>query len=206
MLVDHVGFLFFPDQIVFRMIGRMAFPLFAFLVAEGYERTSNLRKYFVRLLAFAAISQPVYMLFRFATDGTTNDLNIFFTLAAGLFAVTLWDKLPLASSIPAIALIAGLAQFLGFDYGVYGVMSVPLSRLILYHRKWGIAVLLLLPQIPVLVRFLWGVISIQTYAAMSVPLIALYNGQRGRVLPRLFFYAFYPGHLFVLWLIWYVIH
>ena len=60
MLIDHVGVVFFPEYSIIRWIGRISFPLFAFLICEGYRHTSNIWKYFLRLGIFAIISEIPY--------------------------------------------------------------------------------------------------------------------------------------------------
>ena len=61
MLIDHIGAVFFPAVMGFRAIGRLSFPLFAFGIAQGVAYTSDFRKYFIRILIAAVISQPIYM-------------------------------------------------------------------------------------------------------------------------------------------------
>lgn len=203
MVVDHIGLLFFPHDPLWRVFGRLAFPLFAFLVAEGFTRTSNVRNYLFRLLGFAVISQLAYLPFNYATGWNLAHLNIFFTLSAGLIAIILVNRLSLFSSIPAVILISAFAGFASFDYGAYGVLTVLLSRLVLTHRRIGLTALFFYPQALTFFRFLLGVPTLQFFASMSVPLIAVYNGERGLKLPRALFYWFYPVHLLVLSLIWY---
>ena len=206
MVVDHVGLLFFPHDLLWRVFGRLAFPLFAFLIAEGFGRTSNVRNYLFRLLGFAVISQLAYLPFNYATGWSLANLNIFFTLSTGLVALILVSCLSFFSSTPAIILICAFADFASFDYGSYGILTVLLSRLVLTHRKIGLPTLLLFPQAVTLFRFASGFLSLQYFASMSVPLIAVYNGERGLALPRTLFYWFYPVHLFILSLIWYLLH
>ncbi len=206
MLADHVGLLFFPHDLLWRIVGRLAFPLFAFLIAEGFERTSNVRNYFFRLLGFAVISQLVYSPFNHAAGDTLSTLNIFFTLAGGLLALILWNRLSFFSSIPAIIIICVFADFASFDYGSYGILTVLLSRLALTYRAFGLPTLFIFPYAVTIFRFVLGTLSIQSFASMSVPLIATYNGERGFALPRKLLYWFYPLHLLILLSIWYFMH
>ncbi len=206
MLIDHVGMLFFPEHLLFRVVGRISFPIFAFLIAEGFEKTSNVRRYLFRLLAFAAISQVPYSLFMQASGLSSIRLNIFFTLSAGLLALMVFKRLPVAYSIPSIVLLSIVAEFASFDYGIYGILTVLASSLFLRFRAIGFLVLLGLPLLRTTVEFLSGFLSIQIYATLSAPFLMLYNGERGRQLPRLFLYGFYPVHLLVLLLIWFLIH
>jgi len=202
MAIDHIGVLFFPGDLMWRVIGRISFPIFALLIAEGFERTGNVRNYLIRLLAFAAISQVPYRLFLQAANQPIEKLNIFFTLAAGLFSLLLLKKLIPVHAWLGVFGIAAAAQYLNFDYGAYGVFLVLVSALFLRTREVGIFLLFVLHTFQTVWVFLIGQLSIQIYAALSVPFVALYNRERGRELHRLLLYGFYPMHLLVLLLIW----
>jgi len=202
MLADHIGFLFFPGEIVWRVVGRLAFPLFAFLIAEGFEKTSNVGRYGKRLILFAAISQLPYSLV-LAAANVPQTLNIFFTLSIGLLALALLKSLPYKKSVPLVGMILFAAEYLHFDYGAYGVLTILASHLFIHRKTAGGIALVFLPIFDCLVLAFTGVLSLQFFALFSVPLIALYRGERGMHLPRAFFYWFYPVHLFILWLIWY---
>ena len=82
MLIDHVGTVFFPQYPVFRWIGRLAFPIFAYSLTVGLLYTRNIRKYLIRLGIFALISQPFYTFAFHPWDWQTEwmVMNIFFTL------------------------------------------------------------------------------------------------------------------------------
>lgn len=92
MIIDHVGAAFFPGMTIFRTIGRIAFPIFAYQLAKGYKHTSNLNKYAGRLFIFALISHVPYIYF--LGDGLTPNplaLNVMFLLLAGIGALMLFD-------------------------------------------------------------------------------------------------------------------
>jgi hypothetical protein len=204
MLIDHIGILFFPGELLWRVVGRISFPVFALLIAEGFEKTSNVRNYLFRLLAFAAVSQIPYRLFLQTADITSDKLNIFFTLSAGLVSLLLLKKLPWIYAFLGIGSIAVLAEYFSFSYGVYGVLTVLISSLFLRFRSAGIVVLSSLPPLRTIIEFIFGHISLQVYATLSVPIIMLYNRERGRELHRLFLYGFYPVHLLILSIVWYL--
>ena len=201
MFIDHLGLLFFPGDPLWRVVGRVSFPLFAFLVAEGFRRTSNVNRYFFRLCLFAVISQIPYALVRNAA-GSPPELNIFFTLAVGLLALMILSKLPVRYGVPCAILLCVAVELLSFDYGAYGVLTILASAVFNKHHRSGIALLSSIPLADTVVKFLSGVLSIQIYAVLSVPLVALYNGEHGVNLPRRLLYWFYPAHLLLLWLIW----
>ena len=95
-----------------------------------------------------------------------------------------------------------VAEFSHFDYGMYGVLTILASYLILVRRTPGTVTLLVLPFLQTILQAVFGIFFVQFAAVFSVPLILAYNKERGSLLPRYFFYAFYPGHLFLLWIIW----
>lgn len=202
MLIDHTGWLFFPEQLLWRAVGRLSFPLFAFLIAEGCERTSNARNYLFRLLGLAAVSELPYQLFLYAAGFGAQRLNIFFTLAAGLGALLMLKKMRGRSALPAVALVLAAAWYLPLDYGVYGVLTVLGSALFLRFRTAGGIALVALPVLYAAQKMLSGFLSLQWYAGVSVALVSRYSGARGVPVPRWLFYSFYPAHLLILWIIW----
>jgi len=91
MLIDHIGYMFFPNYRIFRTIGRLAFPIFAYQLSVGYVKTSNLKKYSIRLLGFALISQIPYSFFSPTLDFEPLRLNIMFTLLLALGVLYVYD-------------------------------------------------------------------------------------------------------------------
>jgi len=203
MLIDHVGLFFFPADLLWRVVGRIAFPLFALLIAEGFEKTSNVERYLFRLLAFAAISQLPYSLMMLSVGLPTYLPNIFITLAAGLLALILLRNLPARYSYPLVGIMIVCAQYFSFDYGAYGILLILGSALFLKYKHLGALALLILHAGYTVAGFFTDSLSVQTFAAMSVPILMCYNGERGSGLPRHFFYWFYPAHLLVLWMVWF---
>lgn len=190
MLIDHIGAVFFPQQIWLRAIGRLSFPLFAFGIAEGVAHTHSFWRYFGRILLAAAVSQPVYgMLFQRA------QLNPLFMLAWGAAAVFFWRQGTAAGRLAAGVLLA--ASFWGrMSYGWYGVWTIFVFQF--YHARragcfYGQAALCALYCIQ------HGG-SLQLLSLFAFPLLG--SGRRlRRALPRYALYAFYPLHLAVLWLV-----
>lgn len=202
MLVDHVGFLFFPEEEIFRIIGRISFPLFAFLIAEGFIRTKDVKEYLKRLSIFAVISQVPFFFFERVAGLSGIHLNILFTLALGvltLLVITKVRNLPI--KILGVLALLTLAYFGNFSYGVYGVLSILGSYLFLKNRKAGIVTLSVLPFIENIRLFLMNIIFLQFFAVFSLIPIYFYNGRPGAKIPRLIFYWFYPVHMAVLTLI-----
>lgn len=143
MTFDHAGYLIFGGSSYFNYIGRLAFPIFAFQIGEGYSHTKNQQKYLGRLFIFALISQIPFMLFSYVIHGNsvsisdipyalynsfrTGDfsLNIFFTLTLGLISIMIFDKIKYKSLGLLISIgIAYIAELLNTDYGFYGVAII----------------------------------------------------------------------------------
>lgn len=199
MVIDHVGFIFFPNQIIFRIIGRIAFPIFAFLIAEGYIKTSDRRKYITRLSVFGVISQVPFMFFELLAGRQEFILNIFFTLALGLLALFFLTKPKnILIKVLGVVGIALVAHFGHFSYGAYGILAVVTSYIFLQNKKAGTVSLSILPFIENVRLALIGVNFPQLFAVLSLIPIYFYNGLPGKKISRWWFYWFYPGHLALL--------
>jgi len=201
MLIDHSGYVIFNDFSFMNYIGRLSFPIFAFLITEGYEHTSNLKKYLLRLLLFAIISQIPFMLL-FTGDFT---LNILFTLALGLLAITVYNKFKnKLIGFLFIIFSAVLAQLLHFDYGWFGIAII----FIFYIFKNNKINMNFFFYITVFLNYFYyfaytariEYLLIFISCALSLIPINLYNGKKGKNI-KYFLYAFYPLHLIALYLI-----
>lgn len=91
MLIDHVGYMFFPGDMMFRTIGRLAFPIFAYQIAVGYSKTSNLKKYVERLLIFALITQIPYSFFNPELKFAPIEFNVLFMFLAAIGVLYVYD-------------------------------------------------------------------------------------------------------------------
>jgi hypothetical protein len=89
MLIDHIGVVFFPDAIGWRIVGRLSFPLFIWLLVQGEAHTRDIWRYVLRLVALGAVTQPIYQL----TFGTARP-NILFVLLLGLVCLRLARNFP----------------------------------------------------------------------------------------------------------------
>ena len=204
MTIDHIGaalinplLLSYPSpageisinwQIIYttsRLIGRLAFPIFCFLIVEGYSHTRSVSKYAFRLGLFALISEIPFDLAFYHQFFDWSQQNVFFTLFLGLLAIWSYDTLTqplLRISLPMIA--AFLAQFLQTDYQAYGVIFIFVLYLLRGER---------LAQ--VLIGALFG--FVQFTASLSFIPIYFYNGKKGRGNNK-WLYWFYPLHLLLL--------
>lgn len=193
-----------------RGVGRLAFPIFCFLLVEGFQHTKNVKKYMGRLLAFAFISE---LPFDFALQQRFFDwqhCNVYFTLFLGLLAIAgieysiNWYQRKLEEGGNAgLLLLCRSLMIILFAFGTMGVAEFLLQT---DYGLGGVAAIIVIyefRQRPVL-SFLVGVLvlglccgSIELYAALGAILIYFYNGKRGLSLKYLF-YWFYPVHLLIL--------
>ena len=188
MVIDHVGVVFFPNVLAFRMVGRLSFPLFAWLLAQGEQHTRNVERYLLRLLVLGIISQPLYLL---ALQG--EFLNILFTLVLGVGMLRLSRHWPeLRYGIWATSMIA--AELLKFEYGAYGLAIIGLlSQFRSNYYWWGIW--LGLHLFLAIASSDFGVFQLP--AALAPLFLLVTNQQKGPTMR--WFYTFYPAHLLLIW-------
>lgn len=185
---------------VFRMIGRIAFPIFCFLLVEGFVHTSNRKKYVIRLAIFALISEIPFDLAFHSKLLEFSYQNVFFTLAIGCATLIVYHIIEekefqnrfVKKVIQILVSVAGMfmAEFIHTDYGALGVIVIVLFYIVREKRFYQIAVgcILFIEKITALFAFL--------------P-IMIYNGKRGLNV-KWAFYIFYPAHLLILFGICYL--
>lgn len=186
---------FFPEDLqkmynICHTIGRIAFPIFAFFLAEGFLHTKNKAKYAIRLLVFGIISEIPFNLCLFNELLHPEHNNVLFTLLFGLLAIWIWEKFQdrWYIRLPLCALMFVAARQLHTDYRWRGVLLIFIFYLL---HKWRV------PQVIIgMISMYWEFPAV----IMAFVLLLFYNGKRGRQL-KYFFYVFYPGHLMILYLI-----
>ena len=202
MLLDHAGILLFPRVRLLRILGRLAYPIFAFMIAQGCHYTRNKLRYFLMVFGLGAVCQRVYY---FASGDTYLNILLTFSLSIlliyvgqALYRQQDWLRRFGLSMLFAVAFAAvyGVTRLMTVDYGFWGVMT-PVLVSLAQIRKWPrwAEMLLLGAGLLFLAADLGG---IQHFALLSIPLLLLYNGQRGKWNLKYFFYIFYPVHLAVL--------
>ncbi len=200
MFIDHLGLLAFPNITLFRFIGRLAFPLFAYQIGIGFLHTGNIMKYFLRLFLFGVVIQLFYIFGAqfFSLNENIYYLNIFFTLALGLLAIMLYSKkkyipLALVISLPVIANYAGLT----FDYGWYGVCVI-LMLFILRQKLFYMAAGLFILSYFYLLTGAVGVLQLACVIGVlfiAFPLTVPFK------IPGIAVYIFYPAHFVIVYII-----
>jgi hypothetical protein len=194
MLIDHFGLAFYPDMFLFRLVGRLAFPLFAWQVATGLLHTSDTEQYASRLFFFAFLSQlPFSLLF------DTLRLNILFTFAFAVLIVRFIEKKEYLRFLILYSVISSVYLLFNFDYGFYGILSVIGFYVIRdsFAEFTGAVVSAVFFIVLTFISREYG--TLQIFALCAVPLFFFRDGLR--LLHKYFYYAFYPAHLSLLWIV-----
>ena len=206
MVIDHVGLLFFPETVVLNMIGRISFPLFAFLIALGSTKTKNINAYMRRLLLFGVIAQLPYSYASYLAGSDYWNLNILFTLAAGLWLISLIQKKQYEYAVLGFIGLTLLSAFVSYDYESYGLLVILASYLFITHRVWGVLALLATTIGYYLLTGALGLdVTVQLFAIAGIIPILFYNGTSGPQTHRLLLYFFYPLHLVLLALVFHLL-
>ena len=194
MLIDHIGAFLYTDQVWMRYIGRLAFPIYCFLIVEGYYHTRDVRKYIGRLALFALISEVPFDLACADQTVYMEHQNVFFTLTLGLVCICVLDWL--SSKWLAFGIVAGIWLLTGHvirsDYGVGGLLMI--FSFYQFRSQWGYRLL----SVGAINCLCYG--PIQWAGTTALLPIQFYNGEKGPS-AKYFFYAFYPVHLLLLYLI-----
>lgn len=218
MFLDHIGAAFMENQAVWaalgadlmsqdlfndpaltgvmmadlllRGVGRIAFPIFCFLLVEGFLHTRSLPRYLARMAVFALVTEVPFDLAFSSAPFDWGYQNVYFTLLLGLLAMTALKKFGDRSLLGFLLALgcAGVSELIRADYGAFGVVLIIILYLFRDRR---------------LTRTIVGCIAVcwELTAPLAFLLIELYNGQRGRLKLKYFFYLFYPAHILLLYLV-----
>ena len=193
MFLDHYHYVVGGSEIL-NVIGRIAFPIFAFTLNEGYVHTRSLKKYLLRLFIFAVSIQMPSILF-----GYDYPMNIFFTLFLGLLSIYIFNlkKMNVILKIILIGFILFFSRKFKLDYGIYGILVI-INFNIFRNNKFKILMNFLVLNIyNVIFPKVFDLPDTQLFSLISLVFIFMYNGEKGRSM-KYFFYLFYPIHFFIL--------
>ena len=222
MLSDHIWATYMSFGNWMTYLGRMAFPIFAFQIAEGFVHTKSFKKYALRLLGFAIVTEIPFNLFYSSRWFNPYHQNVLFTLLLGLMAIKVIDNLKKDHSKKNIGLsllwlgIICIASVIGFvDYGFLGMLTVVMFYVFrdfpfawLAQLAGMVAInIIFFEGLVVPIELLGKTIEIptQAFAVFSLIPIWLYGGKKGvsSKVMQYGFYAFYPVHMIILYLIKY---
>lgn len=199
MLIDHITVGLYWNltnngeyYTILRDIGRISFPIYCFLLVEGFRHTKNIKKYIGRMLIFAVISEIPFNLAIYGRLEYYMHQNVLFELALGLICMYLVSKVNLTSPYRLLyhaIIIAGccwLAYFLYLDYSYYGILLIMLGYYIrcTYRVKQSL-----------ILAMIWFMFDM--HSAIAFIPISFYRGKQGKSFKWLF-YAVYPVHLAII--------
>ena len=216
-----------------RVVGRIAFVLYAFMIAEGAIRTQNKVKYAARLFILAIISTVPHSYLTAKKPFDPNNMNIFFLLSLGLLLIYAYEwlrdnienrALSIAARLAAAAAASFIALQFNFEYGMMGVLLILAFYIWRYNTSGMVISVILVMSVGYMLNTVLhsGAVRwvtnhstdllnafirtdrIQIFGLLALPFILLYNGNKGRQLPKLFYYLYYPVHLGIIALILYL--
>lgn len=211
MVIDHVGFMLFPHIKILNIIGRISFPIFAFMICEGCYYTKNKPRYLLLILLLGVATSIVYYV---AMGGVYLNVLITFSFSIGLIyllqnAVNAKETdnkiIYFLSFFLLLIFCYFITKYVVIDYGFWGIILPVLPSLAVVIKKENAPFLFLQVRFYL---FAIGVLLLgvflgnnQMYGLMALAPLALYNGKKGFYLPKYSFYVFYPLHIGVIWLI-----
>lgn len=215
MLIDHMGLLLFPKVRLLRYIGRLSFPIFAFMIAEGAKYTRNKLKHFLYIATLALICQIVYFVYDkslYMSILVTFSLSILIIYALQNVKKHIFSDnnkvkfTAIGLFVFTVAAVYLFTRLFDVDYGFIGILTPVFASIPdfkdtdapesikkfdnLYVRLFFVAVNLLL-----LSR---ASFAFQISCLLAIPILMLYSGKRGKLKLKYFFYLFYPLHLLAL--------
>ncbi|XME03685.1 TraX family protein [Lachnospiraceae bacterium C1.1] len=195
MLIDHSAEVIFNNNMTMRMIGRLAFPIYAFLIVEGFHKTRNKKKYLIRLALFAIISElPFNLALHKGQLFYLDAQNVFFTLAIGLAMLMALERFKNSIYLSVLIIITACfyAETLHTDYSYRGILVILFFELC---RDCP-----LIRNISIMAVFMKIAYWFNGYASVALIPISFYNEKKGPSC-KYFFYCFYPVHLLILYFI-----
>lgn len=200
MTSDHFGRMFLPQDPLWQFIGRLAFPIYTYLLVLGYQRTRDISRYFVRLLLIGVLAQVPYML-----AIRPNHVNVLGTLILGLFVLYALDRLKsLPLKILLVSVVTVMLEVFPFDYGFYGILL-----LLIYRYASGHVMVMLHFALNIVAVFVNGPAWILQMGSLGTTLLIVYAPVLVRWvdnirIPKWMWRSFYPAHFVILLLIQYL--
>ena len=226
MVSDHLWNIFFPNQVWLYVTGRLAFPIFAFMIVEGFFKTQNRKKYLIHIFIFAIISEIPFNLFASLVLSKVIILfypynNVLWTFLIALCGLSLLEKIEKSKKLNKIIKFVGkitisfitimIANFIKTDYLGYGVITVLIFYFFRernYRNIFFQSLLIIILNVFIMPSYEFPFyffgnevfIKVQIFAIFSLAIIWLYNGEQGihNKFIKYSFYFFYPLHLLLI--------
>lgn len=245
MLIDHFAAIYLETKlmnqgiypydnqlyVLLRNIGRIAFPIYCFQIAEGAKHTRDIKKYALRLLIFALASSIPYNITFFGSAFTLEGQNVYYTLFAGLLCIWLYQYCKENNKsvlfIIGFFVICELCIIFETDYSLFGpilimffylykepyqlfTIGIPVFIIgcyimyyFIYIRYYAVSYNLdfALQMLKPTIIDTWYALELEIWGLAAFVFIYLYDGSKGKSLPKMFYYLFYPEHIIILYLI-----
>ncbi len=224
MFIDHAGLLLFPELEIMRIIGRLAFPIYAYCIAEGFRYTKNRKLYFLRVFILGLACQIVYTVvdrqlylgilivfslsillmaiadsFKQAMRGQPSVIGQHLAKLLHVETIPNTNDRVINGALLAAAVCAALLLCLtvDVDYGFFGIL-LPVFTSVFEDRPRRL-VMFTATLLALSIDLTSGGFIYQFWCLLAVPLLAMYNGKPGKYRMKYFFYIFYPAHLVFLY-------
>ncbi len=229
MLIDHAGLILFPDIAILRIIGRISFPIFAFMIAEGCRYTKNKLKHFLLIFGLGVICQLAYIITDVQSGISYMNVLITFSFSViviyciQLFRSQLFSEnkralLILGTALLFLVSVLGVYAFNCFielDYGFSGAMLPVFASLFMFEPASQLPIKEKLDRnIVHVLCLIFGLVFLlleslnpfKYYALIAIIPLLFYSGRKGKLNTKYFFYIFYPSHLVILYGIYFIIN
>ncbi|WP_419871010.1 TraX family protein [Chryseobacterium sp. CT-SW4] len=201
MIIDHIGAIFYPDLVFLRIIGRVAFVLYAFMLVEGVYHTNNIHKYIKKIFIWALLSEVPFDIAFYGTPFYFGHQNIYFTLLISILGIYYLQRIKsFFYSFLVVMVVIGVSYFFNFDYSWYGATMILAFYLL---RKLSAFKFIFIQTISTIATF--NILGVQIFAFLGFIPILIYNGQQGKKIGSIY-YSYYAIHLLIFALIKYLIN
>lgn len=192
MVLDHFGAMFYPDIDFIRIVGRVAFIIYAFMLVEGFFLTKNINKYIFKIFIWAFISEIPFDLAFHQTPFFFGQQNIFFTLLLGIIGMYCFYKFQnfFISLLIGMIILFG-AYFMKVDYSWYGVSVI---FVFYFFRKIPLLKFIVIETLSIIAAC--TISALQIFAFLGFIPLLLYNGNQGKKIGNIY-YSFYAIHLLI---------
>lgn len=213
MTIDHFTWLLFPGfqkiwyVLLLHIIGRLTAPIMWFFIVEGYNHTHNLEKYLIRLFCFAFISHFAYCLafgVPFLPKSLFNGTSVMWSLAWAVVLLAILDNKKIIETLKFILLIIIFIITFPSDWSCIAVFSIIFMNKYKDNFKLQMTMMMIGTLMYSIVYFIfldriYG--FLQLFTCLTIPILYLYNGKRGRLKLKYLFYIYYPFHLIIIGII-----
>lgn len=218
MTIDHLTWLTFPGPqkiwyvMSLHIIGRLTAPIMWFFIVEGYNYTHNLRNYLTRLFLFAIISHFAYCLafgIPFVPNSIFNGTSVMWSLAWSVVLLTIFDSKRINEKTKMLLMVLIFIITFPSDWSCVAVFAIifmnkyrgnfkkQMQTMMIGTLMYSIVYCLFLDKV-------YGIL--QLFTCLTIPILYLYNGQRGKLKLKYLFYIYYPLHLIIIGIIRLIIY